>query len=312
MITATRTALAAQSTDAGIRDLRTRREALDRTQEQIATGRRVVRPSDDPAAAAEAERTRASLSRIDSERRTLGAARTALGQADSALSDAGGLLQDAHETLVAAGNGSYGPTERAHLAAQLASTREQLLSVANRPGVDGGFLFGGLGATEAPFRDDAAAGGSVTYTAQAGQQRVGQALVLDVSQDGREAFTAQSAGGTRQNVFEVLDRAVALLRDPAATPATLAAGLGPARDGVSTGLDALGLRRTQVGEQLRAIDLREQTLGGTAVEAQSRLSNLVDLDLAEGLSQMSSQQSALDVAMKTYSQVSQMSLFKYL
>lgn len=312
MITPTRTALAAQAADAGIRDLRTRREALDRTQEQVSTGRRVVRPSDDPAAAAEAERARASLSRIESERRTLGAARTALGQADNALADATGLLQDAHETLVAAGNGSYGPTERAHLAAQLASTREQLLTVANRTGLDGGFLFGGLGAAEAPFRDDAGAGGSVTYTAQAGSQRVGQALVLDASQDGSQAFTAQSAGGARQNIFEVLDRAVALLRDASATSAALSAGLGEASRGVATGIDALGLRRTQVGEQLRAVDLREQALSGSELDARTHLSSLVDLDFAQGLARLSSQQSALDVAMKTYAQVSQMSLFKYL
>ena len=88
--------------ETNVRELKASRDALEHTQQQISTGRRLVGPSDDPVAAADAERARGQLARFELEKRTMSFAKNVLGQADGALSDATGLLQNARDTLVAA------------------------------------------------------------------------------------------------------------------------------------------------------------------------------------------------------------------
>jgi flagellar hook-associated protein 3 FlgL len=66
-----------------------------------------------------------------------------------------------------------------------------------------------------------------------------------------------------------------------------------------------------VGERLKAIDAHEQALETGSIENQTRLSQLVDVDFARAISDMSQHQTALEAAMKSYAQISKMSLFDY-
>jgi flagellar hook-associated protein 3 FlgL len=83
-------------------DTLTRRQAeLNQAQTQISSLKRVNRASDDPAAAARAERALAALQRTQASQRAIDASRNATTQTESALGDATDLLQQAREALVA-------------------------------------------------------------------------------------------------------------------------------------------------------------------------------------------------------------------
>ena len=298
-------------TQRSIDSISERGAALQRTQDSISTGRRVQTPSDDPLAAANAERSRAQLAHIEAERRTINYAKTVLGQADGALSDASDALQSSREQLLAAGNAAYGPSERASLAAQLSSLREQLLGAANRSDGAGGYLFGGQGSASPPFVDN----GQVSFNGQAGTQQVSSALPLTTSLDGRATFTAiassDGSSGT-ENIFDRLQAAVALLRDPAASAASLQSALQTTVDVVDRAISSTSLRRTEVGEQLRRIDSYESTLSSDELQSKSYISSLLDVDLAKAISESIALQTNQDAAMKTYQQMSKLSLFNYL
>jgi flagellar hook-associated protein 3 FlgL len=284
---------------------------LQRTQERIASGRRLRLPSDDPQAAADAERTRSQIARIEVERRTIGLAQSILGQADGALSDFSNALQSSREQLLAAGNASYGATDRAALAIQLANLREQMLTIANRPDGGGGYLFGGQGSATAPFTDN----GQVAFTAPAGTMQVGSALLLTTSLDGRATFTEIAAPGGaagNENIFDRLQSAVALLRDPAATSASLSSALRPIIDAVDRTIGSVSLRRTEVGDQLSRIEAHASTLDHDEILSSSYLSGLIDVDLAQAISDLNAQQTAQEAALKTYRQLSTLNLFNYL
>lgn len=303
----------AYTSDANIRNLQTRRDMLDKAQNQVSTGRRLSGPADDPVAAADSERARAQLAHIELERRTMSFAKNVLGQADSALADATDYLQTARETLVEAGNGSYGPGERRMLAEKLQQARDQLFVIANRGDGAGGYLFGGVGTRVAPFANGTAPAEPVRYLPVQGEQQVGPEQPLTTSLDGESAFTGQlTDSGTVQNIFSVLDVAIGVLRDAAATPAAITAGTQTAMRGLDFGIDAVQLKRTHVGEQMRAIEARERSLADGEVHTRTHLADLIDVDMVEALSQVAAQQTALDAAMKTYAQVSRMSLFEYL
>jgi flagellar hook-associated protein 3 FlgL len=177
--------------DTGVATLQKRQGDLAEAQQQLTSGKRISRLSDDPVAAARAERARAVQARVDADQRAVDASRANVTQIEAAFGDAGELVQQARELLVASGNPSYGPNERRGLAQQLAAIRAQLLQVVNRVDGAGGHLFGGQGVDAPPFVD---APGGVTYVATPGSAQTASSERLPLAADGRAAFLEARSG----------------------------------------------------------------------------------------------------------------------
>lgn len=183
-------------TEAGIDSLQKRQTELADAQERLTTGKRVHKASDDPAAAARAERALAGQMRAETSQRAVDASRTAMSLSETAMGDAIELLQQAREAMVAAGNASYSDQERANLAEKVKAIRSQLLSVANRTDGAGTFLFGGQGATAQPFVD---AAGGIGYRGISGERRTELATDLPLTVNGDSVFmTARTGNGVFQ------------------------------------------------------------------------------------------------------------------
>jgi flagellar hook-associated protein 3 FlgL len=181
----------ANSFDSGIDTLSRRQSELNALQDQLTTGKRVARASDDPAAAARAERAMASIGRSDTSQRAVDASKVLMTQAESTLGDAGSLLQRARELMVSAGNGSYGDSDRKAIAEELQSVRDQLLSLANTGDGAGTYLFGGQGSTQKPFIDSAT---GVQFVAANGEMRTEQPTGLPLTTDGQAAWLQARTG----------------------------------------------------------------------------------------------------------------------
>jgi flagellar hook-associated protein 3 FlgL len=186
----------ANSYDAAIANLQRRQTEMAESQNQLTTGKRVNRASDDPTAAARAERALALELRSVASQRAVDAARNAMSLGEGALADAGELLQQARETLVAAGNGSYTDAERQSLALSLREIRKQLFAVANRSDGAGSYLFGGQGSSSPPFVDTPA---GVQFRGDGGQTEVASGESLPVTLDGPAAWLQARTGN---GVFE--------------------------------------------------------------------------------------------------------------
>ena len=117
--------------ESSLANLQRRQSQLSDSQEQLTSGKRVRRASDDPASAAAAERALAAQSRAEAHLRALGASRNAMQLTETALGNAGDLVQQARESLVSAGNGTYSDSDRATLAASLEQMAKREL-----PGID--------------------------------------------------------------------------------------------------------------------------------------------------------------------------------
>ena len=177
-----------------VEQLQRRQRDLGEMQQHIAASKRVQRASDDPIAAARAERALTTESRSTADGRAVEASRSAMTQAESALGDAGDLLQQARETLVASGNGIYTDAQRAVLSGQLRDLRTQLLAIANRDDGAGGHLFGGQGAAAPPFVD---AAGGAAFRGARGATVADGAGQLPTTMDGAAVFlTAPTGNGT--------------------------------------------------------------------------------------------------------------------
>ena len=181
----------ANAFDNGIDILSRRQAEMTSLQDQLTTGKRISRASDDPAAAARAERARASIGRAETSQRAVEASKVLMTQTESNLGNADTLLQRARELLVSAGNASYGDSERASIANELQSLRQQLFAVANQSDGAGTYLFGGQGATQKPFIDTPT---GVQYVAATGQTVTENGTGLPLTTDGELAWLQARTG----------------------------------------------------------------------------------------------------------------------
>lgn len=299
------------SFDASVSQLQRRQQALTTAQEQLTSGKRVLRASDDPAAAATAERALAAESRAVSRQRALDASRHAMQLAEGALGEAGELMQQVREQIVAAGNGSYTDAERQIAAASLRSLRDDLLAVSNRQDGTGRYVFGGQGSGGLPLLD---APGGVIYTATAGQLQAATGEATALSVDGRAAFLQApdpANPGATISVFDVIDQVVTELEIPNQTPAQIAATISNGIGQVDIVADNLSSWRAETGQALNRIDAVGDRLAQSKLDAQEERSNAEDLDMLAAISDFQNQQTGYDAALKTYSIVQRMSLFDY-
>jgi flagellar hook-associated protein 3 FlgL len=181
----------ANAYNVSLEQLMTRQQNLANAQEQLTSGKRVNRASDDPAAAARAERALAAEARSTANQRAVDASDNAMTLSESALGDAGELLQQIREKLVQAGNTGLADADRKSIAGEISEMRKQLFAIANRTDGSGTYLFGGQSADQPPFIDTA---GGVQFTGQAGAQQAASGEQLPLTIDGDAAWMNAMSG----------------------------------------------------------------------------------------------------------------------
>ena len=172
--------------DRTVANLAERQAKLVDLMESASSGKRVLRASDDPVAAAQAERARTRMARTETDQRALDSQVAIIKDGESTLGAANSALQEFRSLLVNAGNGSYTQTERDALVAQLSSLREQIEGYANRQDSNGLPLFRGLGSVEQPLQ-----GGN--FLGQSGQTSSGINNIASTL-DGVAAFMSVPTG----------------------------------------------------------------------------------------------------------------------
>ena len=301
-----------QSFDAAISQLQKRQIAMSEAQQQLTSGKRVQRASDDPASAARAERALAALARSEASMRGLDTSRSATMYTEAALGDAGELLQQAREVMVGAGNGSYSESDRRSLAAKLSGLRSDLLSVANRSDGNGRYLFSGQGSNLPPLVDSPT---GVTYVGIGGQLQASAGEAASLSFDGADTWLRApdpaNPGGTL-SVFGVMDRLITELNTPGRSGAVISQSVTTGLRDLDTVMTNLSSWRARAGEALVRADGIQDRLSQSKLDAQTERSKAEDLDMVAAISDFQSKQTGYDAALRTYSIVQRMSLVDYL
>ena len=189
----------ANTYDTARSNLMSRQTGLSNAQEHLTSGKRVTTASDDPAAAAQAERALTRISRIQTDQRALEAQKSAITQAESTLGDVNDALQNFRELVVSAGNGTHTAAERKIIAGQLTGLRDQVFALSNRKDTNGQPLFGALASALAPFVGPQAAAPDYTFNGLPGQTS-GSEVSIPFALDGDSAFMLQP---NRDGVYNV-------------------------------------------------------------------------------------------------------------
>jgi flagellar hook-associated protein 3 FlgL len=161
---------------------------LSKIQTQVASGKAIQSPADDPAAMVHILQLQQALTQSTQYGTNADAATTRLSYEDQSLTDTTNLLQHIRDLTLQANSGSTDPTSRAAIATELDQNVQQLMDVANRQDANGEYLFSGLATQTQPFARSGS--GAVAYSGNQGsrQTQIGQTQKITVGDSGFQVF----------------------------------------------------------------------------------------------------------------------------
>lgn len=284
--------------------------ALIKTQEQIATGKRVLQPSDDPLAASQIIKLEQELARTDQFQSSIDTANRRLSLEEVTLDQ---LFNDSirlKELTIQAGGGALGPQDRATLATEIDGIIDQMQGLMNTKDLQGEYLFSG-------FQGDKQAYSFNDVTERYEFQGDAERRFVQVGPDNRIAITDSGA-----QLFEsanMLNIALDLSNGLKNIDTGSAAGqleLDTLLADTLTSLESaqeLNIQgRASIGARMNALDQQEQVNGDYTLLTQEALSSFQDLDYNEAISRLTLQKTTLEAAYASFSKISGMSLFDYI
>lgn len=281
-----------------------RQRELAQTQQQVASGKRIQRPSDDPSAAVRVLDLKEAAQRLAQYQRNADAATARLAQEETALIGIEDLLQRVRELAVRAANDTLSDVDRRAVAAEIREHRDNFLQLANSRDANGEYLFAGFQSQTRPFSFDA--GGALDYAGDSGQRKlqIGDSREVAVGDPGTifQGFAA-AAGGTT-DIGSVLSNLVANLESGSGYPEALT--------DIDTAFDQLFDTRARIGARMNAIDEQKTANEAFSLAVTEVRSSLEDLDYAEAISRFNQQLTALQASQQAFMQVQNLSLFNFL
>lgn len=133
---------------------------LAKTQNELATGKKLHSAADDPAGMAQVNQLNVQLSASQQYVTNGNYATSTLQLEEQAMSDATNVLQSARDLAVEANNSSLSASQRADIAAALTQQLQNLVGIGNRVDGSGNYLFAGNASGTLPFSQS---GNSVSY-----------------------------------------------------------------------------------------------------------------------------------------------------
>lgn len=169
--------------------------AVTKTQEQIATGKKVLSPADDPVAATTILQLNQELARTEQYKKNIDIAENSLNLEETNLQTIVGLVQRIREIAVSAGNTAVMTSENyKSLAAEVDTRINELVNLQNTRNASGQYIFAGYQGSTKPFVGDG--GGNFSYLGDEGQLRLqaSSSVSVAVSDSGKKLFVDIPSG----------------------------------------------------------------------------------------------------------------------
>lgn len=292
--------------DQGVIALQKQSAALLYTGQQIATGRKILTPSDDPVGSARALDVSQSKSVNQQFITNQGYAEDALKLVEGQLDGAGEIIQYARDRVLAAGNPALSPADRQSIATDLRSQFDAMLAIANTRDANGDYLFAGYRSNTPAFeKTDLAGTPGTEYKGDQGSRtmQVSSSRFMPVSFGGEVAFGSEGDG-----VFKVLGDFITALETGSDVPGAVSTALG----GLDESLDRVLTTRAQIGSQRVEVEQLGFIGSDLDLQYQTTLSDLQDLDYNEAFSRLTQQRTFLEAAQQSFLKTTGLSLFNYL
>lgn len=274
---------------------------MDKYQEQLSSGRKVARPSDDPVVASRGMHYRTSLAQIEQYQRNASEAQSWMELSDKSLDEAGSILQRVRELTINSGNAAMQTDSFKAMAKEIAQIKEHLGSIANQT-MGSRYIFAGTDTKSPPY--NTTTGTFDNTNSQEIQLEMSEGVLVAVNLDPQQVFNYKGVTGTEDNIFGLLDKMVADLNNGKNVMDHLSA--------LDVQMDNIGAQRSTLGARMNRIELVQGRLGDQDLNVSKLMSENEDADVAEVITNLKTQENVHRAALGAGARIIQPSLLDFL
>ncbi|MDK2991517.1 MAG: flagellar hook-associated protein 3 FlgL [Clostridiales bacterium] len=276
-----------------LRDMSANLNRLDKYQSQLATGRKIRVPSDDPVGASRSLRARTDLARNQQYAKNVDDVMSWLDMTESSLTELNSVLQRAKEITVQGANGPLADEDRQKVAQELEQLKQHVLQVGNNKYADR-YIFAGTKTTAEPFASDG------TYNGNDGaiEYNIGPANSIKVNITGNDVDIT--------GIYNLLNTVQQGLEGDDSV--NLSAQLGE----LEKKLDNVLEQRAAVGARANRAELVKNRLADDDITFNQLLANVEDVDIAAVSIKISEARFVYEASLLSASRIIQPSLADFL
>ena len=282
-----------------LREIATGQEALFETQERLASGRKISKPSDDPFGLSRTLAARTDLDLGAQWQRNVTVANDDLGLSEALLTNLGDLLQRAQELATQGANGALTADARNQIGFEISRLLTEAIAIGNSS-FGGRHIFAGHQTGVPPFVEDVPGNPTlVTYVGDAGviEREIGPGELIQVNIPGNALFSG---------IYTTLVQ----LRDDLFADDQAAVNLGSGN--VSADLDRVIQFRGDIGAKMRQAGVARTRMEDGELRLRSLIASFEEADLAESLVELQMRDTALNAALGAVGRTLNTSLLDFL
>jgi flagellar hook-associated protein 3 FlgL len=284
-------------TQDSIMHLQDNQAAVENLRTQIATGRRIQKPDDDPTGTQQSINTRRYLNAVSTSLRAIGYSDDWMSSSAFNVGEMGKIIETARTEATRAASDTYSDDTRESMATQVKEMIKQAVAVANSDS-RGQYLFAGFKVTTQPFTLNADM--SVTYNGDGGQIQheiePGSTTTVNVAGD-NPMFTSTFA--SLKQLYDGLTTGdTTQIRD--------------SMDSLDSAAELTVQQQSQLGSRLQSLTSTRSRMEKFEVNLKSLLSHSEDVDVAAATLELSSSEQGYQATLSAMAKTLSTSLFDYL
>ncbi|MGY3714874.1 flagellar hook-associated protein FlgL [Sutcliffiella cohnii] len=269
---------------------------MGKLQDQLATGKKITRPSDDPVVAMKGMYYRTNLTEIQQYKRNLSEVYAWMDNSEASLEHVQSAMHRGRELLVQAGNGALSAEDRQAIAVEIGQIKEDLAQVANTQ-VAGRYIFNGT-AVNQPRITDASDPSTISTENEPFMVEVSRGIKLQSNINSDNVFSKE--------MFELWnDMEQALLSDDTGKIQELLGRFDKQSEKISA-------ERSELGARYNRLEMVDDRIGYQEVVATRILSDNEDADIERVITDLVAQESVHRASLGVGARIIQPSLMDFL
>lgn len=285
-----------------LRNLSTSYNKMGKLQDQITTGKKVNRPSDDPVVAMKGIGYRTALDKVEQFQRNIGEVNNWLDSSDDAFDKVGSALHRANELAIQASNGTTTPDDQAKIKAELEQLRQHIQNIANTK-VGDKYIFSGTKTTTPPFDNTSIPPAYVEFEDADGNP-INQGFTNDVEIEVFDGIMLK----VNTNAIEVFKSIDKMFQDIEVGNVNFDEAVGK----INEQMNEILTTRADIGARQNRVELMDDRLQSQSVIATKQMSENEDVDYEKAITEMITQESVHRAALSVGARIIQPSLVDFL
>ncbi|TFB24379.1 flagellar hook-associated protein FlgL [Filobacillus milosensis] len=274
-------------------------ERMDKYMDQLSTGKKINRPSDDPVVAMRGVSHRSTLDKVEQYERNISEVHNWMDNSDEALNETGQALQRLRELTVQASNDTYDNNQLKNINEEVKQLTNHMKELANTK-VNNKYIFNGTDTTQPRFKEDGTLNDAANISNAAVNIEVSDGIRLQANVNPENVFS--------QQLFDDLQELGNKLSDQNTAGADLDEYIGK----IDEHFQGLVNERADLGARMNRVEMVEDRVSQQKVATTKLLSDNEDADIEEVIMNLKMQESVHRASLSAGARVIQPTLMDFL